>query len=308
MPLPLCQTQVRINPVACRRTAGSPDSKTSSIASRFTTRQAITSGPTFVWSRDNGSVAAAISAISGNQISLLDPANNVALTFDGVQWVEIIDDTAIPPMAGKPELLVPVTLNGTTLTVTSWPNGTLANSNYPASPINPVVRKWDITSGPGPIPITPGSLQLLENGISVQFDAASATYQTGDYWLIPARTLTGTIEWPSQPGSPTTPLALPPVGIDHHYAPLGLFVFDGKQFTSMSDCRRIFPPLTSVNTFFYVGGDGRNSPPIHCCRRLCTLCPPLQVGVSTGSGATVQFRVTSNGNGVVSPGEAALQA
>ena len=34
----------------------------------------------------------------------------------------------------------------------------------------------------------------LEGGVQVKFEPG--TYKTGDYWLIPARTATGSIEWP----------------------------------------------------------------------------------------------------------------
>jgi hypothetical protein len=47
-------------------------------------------------------------------------------------------------------------------------------------------------------------------------------YLTGDYWLIPARTATGNIEWPQTPAttnSPASPIAKPPDGITmrHYY-------------------------------------------------------------------------------------------
>ncbi|MEP6601558.1 MAG: DUF6519 domain-containing protein, partial [Nitrospirota bacterium] len=78
----------------------------------------------------------------------------------------------------------------------------------------------------------------LENGIQIQFqpavDGVSATYRTGDYWLIPARTVTGDIEWPTQAGEDRqgnrtcVPAALPPDGVDHRFAPLAVITLDGK--------------------------------------------------------------------------------
>jgi hypothetical protein len=67
----------------------------------------------------------------------------------------------------------------------------------------------------------------LEDGVQVQFQPGGQ-YNTGDYWLIPARTVSGDIEWPGG----NNPSPLPPHGIVHHYAPLAL-VYGDKQ----CDCR-----------------------------------------------------------------------
>jgi hypothetical protein len=81
----------------------------------------------------------------------------------------------------------------------------------------------------------------LENGIEIQFTGPDAEtpaeqepfiYQTGDYWLIPARTVTGDVKWP---GTPADPDALLPQGMDHHYAPLALITDTG-----LTDLRRKF--------------------------------------------------------------------
>ena len=58
----------------------------------------------------------------------------------------------------------------------------------------------------------------LENGITISFSGGNR-YEVGDYWLIPARANlndgTGGIVWPPNK-------AMPPLGIEHHYAPLAL--------------------------------------------------------------------------------------
>ena len=48
----------------------------------------------------------------------------------------------------------------------------------------------------------------LENGIRIRFEPGGH-YRTGDYWLIPARAESGSIEWPYSAGNP---LAKPPFG------------------------------------------------------------------------------------------------
>ena len=61
----------------------------------------------------------------------------------------------------------------------------------------------------------------LEDGVQIQFQASNGTYMRGDYWLIPARTATGDIQWPKIPGT-TSPAERPPDGVAEHFAPLAL--------------------------------------------------------------------------------------
>ena len=134
----------------------------------------------------------------------------------------------------------------------------------------------------------------LEGGVQVKF--GPGTYKTGDYWLIPARTATGTIEWPF-----TEPQ--PPQGIVHHYCRLGLLTFDKTQYTSIQDCRKLAPPVTELTSLFYVGGDGQVAAPGQ------TLPQLLQVGVANGqwpvAGATVRFAITQGSGTLQSAGTTA---
>ena len=61
------------------------------------------------------------------------------------------------------------------------------------------------------------------------------SYRTGDYWLIPARTRTGEIEWPRDEGRPE---CLRPNGIVHHYAPLARIAVDDGEIEVVDDYRR----------------------------------------------------------------------
>ena len=69
---------------------------------------------------------------------------------------------------------------------------------------------------------------------SPRFDGSGALSRTGDYWLIPARTATGDVEWPtetdkdSQGNLTIVPLAKPPDGIKHHYAPVAVITVDNN--------------------------------------------------------------------------------
>jgi hypothetical protein len=111
------------------------------------------------------------------------------------------------------------------------------------------VRRWD--SGEGPVPLEWGTWRDLEDGVQVEF-ATGKTYRTGDYWLIPARTLSGEVEWPrSLPDAQGNSQALFEAshGIRHYYCPLALLeLTDGTwKLKEEGDCRKFFPPLADLS-------------------------------------------------------------
>ena len=62
-------------------------------------------------------------------------------------------------------------------------------------------------------------------------------YRTGDYWVIPARVATGSLEWPIDDAD--QPLPVRPHGVTHHYAPLAIVDFNpGGSAANVIDCRR----------------------------------------------------------------------
>jgi hypothetical protein len=101
----------------------------------------------------------------------------------------------------------------------------------------------------------------LEDGVQVQFtmppqtNAALPQFRTGDYWLIPARVATGNVEWPVErianaAGQSTpTPLALPPEGVTHHYAPIALITVAGNTVTVNHSETVVFGPGGGVLGF-----------------------------------------------------------
>jgi len=80
----------------------------------------------------------------------------------------------------------------------------------------------------------------LEDGVQIRLrlrDGATAQLMTGDYWLIPARTATGDVEWP---GTRSDPKFLAPHGVHCYYAPLGVVSIDGQGIpTVTTDLRRV---------------------------------------------------------------------
>lgn len=181
--------------------------------------------PTFKWSRDNGSIAAAWVGNNDDGAMLVSNTHG----FDAKQWIEITSEEQ--DLLGQPgEFVKIVKVEGGALyleTPQAW------DKNTPKK-----VRRWDQTKTEeiqlpdGVVPIKEGTTEAdwidLEDGLQVQFQPGGH-YRTGDYWLIPARTA-GTIEWPVEVGADgrpapdasghPIPIAQSPHGITHHYAPL----------------------------------------------------------------------------------------
>ena len=108
----------------------------------------------------------------------------------------------------------------------------------------PRVRRWE-SAGDLPLNNAPDAdgFSPLEYGVQARF--AAGTYRTGDYWMIPARTATGDIEWPRDAAT-NDPLLQPRHGVYHHFAKLALLSFDGSTWSVLHDCRELFPPLTDI--------------------------------------------------------------
>jgi hypothetical protein len=249
---------------------------------------------TFKWSRDNGSIVTSWLGQNVAELTVGNIGRDAVLRFSGGQWVELTDDTH--ELNGRPGTLVRlIKAEGQVLTIdstTAIPPGPIALADFP---LNPRVRRWDSATGVDPVTIPgggSGGYLALEDGIEIRFQAG-AIHNTGDYWLIPARTATGDIEWP---GPSNAPLSLLPHGIQHHYCRLAVLDFNGTTFTKVTDCRELFPPLTELTSFFYLSGDGQEATPDPAQpAALLALAQPLRVGVANGewpvAGARVQFKI-----------------
>lgn len=209
-------------------------------------------GPTFKWSRDNGSVAFPIRDLDGSVVTLESLGRDDYLGLKVGDLVEIVDDDYV--LQGRAEPLLRVQeVDATTMRVTLDGQPPSDVGRYPSK--HPLLRRWDHGSSDSPngsssydtIPIREDTWITLEDGIQICFQPAPVqqeqdvqqqeqnAYRTGDYWLIPARTATGDVEWPGDVGEPE---AQPPHGIDHHYAPLAI-VENGY----VTDCRCLFGPI-----------------------------------------------------------------
>ena len=180
------------------------------------------SAATFKWSRENGSVAAAVTAVTGATVRVDSLGPDANLGFGVGQWVELTDDTLTfgpaPNVPGPLYLIQSIDKDDQSVTLTTPVGGIDVTRNAR-------MRRWD-QSGPSAgasgAPVAAGTPAELENGIQVTFGAG--TYQAGDYWTFPARTATGAVEWPpcDSDGQP----AQPPVSVVVHQAPLAVLYWE----------------------------------------------------------------------------------
>ena len=223
---------------------------------------------TFKWSRENGSVVFPILSLSSGNgtttVVLETLGRDDRFGLSEGNWVEIQDDTYV--LQNRAESILQVqSIDRTSLTVTLTGSSTSGVGTDLTK--HPLLRRWDYQAGDP----ANGGLQLasdmaalfteqtaawlaLENGVQIQFQPPEAgqpanAYRTGDYWLIPARIATGDVEWPTESELDTqgnaviAPLAKPPDGIDHHYAPLGVISVTPNGISVTGDCRKQFSPL-----------------------------------------------------------------
>lgn len=211
-----------------------------------------TATATFKWSRENGSVVAAWTGQSGTALTV-EGVHDTAHGFAAGQWVDLSDEVGqrlnLPGVMVK---LVKVEQN----TLTYDPASASGAIPVLAQLVNPIVRRWDQRESKdyaltgGAIPLTEGTAYTLEYGIKVQFAGLKprSTYEPGDYWVIPARTALGDVEWPAHTVAGTPPQqvadAREPAGVGHAYCPLALVTPTGNTadpFTIATFQRTIIP-------------------------------------------------------------------
>jgi hypothetical protein len=208
---------------------------------------------TFKFSRDNGSNVFPIVDFDRSVVTLeylgrdersdLQEGDLVEVQYEG--W--LLGDTLRTP--SPPPLLEVAAIDRDTLEVTL--TGDLGPVSDDLRAGARILRRWDRSpwaaagasgvADDGAILVRedPGDTIWLglERGIEVQFKPPAegdGVYRSGDFWLIPARVETGDIRWPRT--EQDEPLAVPPQGVVHHYAPLAV-IFDSTDGASVADCR-----------------------------------------------------------------------
>lgn len=237
---------------------------------------------TYKWSRENGTVVARwLATPKAGTLSLSSVGQDQRRGFEPGQHVELISgDHELRREPGPMRQVAAVEADGVRIDVV----GTVPD--HETFGAHPRVRRWD---GEGGVAEIKEAWRPLELGLQVKFEK-SGVYQTGDYWLIPARSITGDVLLPKLPGNPSRSVKLPPMGPTRHYCMLALASCDGAgSWALLEDCRPTFPAATKLETLDHLGGDGQEAMP----GRWLPL--PVRVGVSNGSypieGARVRFTV-----------------
>lgn len=191
---------------------------------------------TFKWSRDNGSVVTGVK-LSGTELTVDNPRG-----LSEGKWLELTNDNQ--ELRGYPGLLIQIKRIECDTIMLDITGAINPPDDVPQGEVWPTkARLWEsdqitILESNGN---TDKDWHKLEYGVQIQFQPSNPInhYRTGDYWLIPARVATGDVEWPGEEGKPE---ALPPHGIEHHYAPLAIIKITATEVTKEAELRKEFEP------------------------------------------------------------------
>jgi hypothetical protein len=203
---------------------------------------------TFKWSRDNGSIASAVTGINAGRdvLTVTRTARDAVLRFSPGDWIEVTDDWH--ELHRQPGLMRKVLfvddVAQTIQLAAALPAGQF-DGVTPQSRHTRVVR-WDqkgivrdaannpvadVDASGGVIPVPASGNLVLEDGVEVSFtfDPAGAPLRTGDFWGFAARTVDASVELLDH---------APPRGIHHHFCRLAMITFP----STVTDCRVFWPP------------------------------------------------------------------
>ena len=199
--------------------------------------------PTFKWSRENGSVVFPVTGqANGNKVPINRFGRDGRFALQKGDWVEFEDDDLIA--SGKYYDLARVEyVDSDSVTLDTAPPANFGSDLKK----HPLLRRWDhATPQAGATYYQHGTIAIqsenraypLEQGIQVEFKAEGHNYLRGDYWVIPARTLTGSIDWPDQQ-------YLPARRAEGGVAPLAAITIDGSGKLSGTpvDLRSLIQPI-----------------------------------------------------------------
>lgn len=192
------------------------------------------SAASFKWSRENGSVASSWLGTQGFDLQV-----GSSRGFAAGDWVELShDELELNSQAGVMVKLAKVEAGLLSID----PNSVALADSLTWHPQmgHPKIRRWDQRENDvqklvgGVIAVKESNADEevwlnLEDGVQIRFDA-DGEYRCGDYWLIPARVGLDQIDnWPCDPITKQA-LSISPHGIEHHYAPLGVAVWQDGQW------------------------------------------------------------------------------
>jgi hypothetical protein len=210
---------------------------------------------TFKWSRENGSVAVlwdtsdtAARLEKNADLLVKNPGGSAVTGFAPGDWIEVTDgERELCRVPGYFARLSRV--DGTKFTVDRVrdPDDNEAVVSIDAFS-SPIIRRWDSCS-PKKVELSTAETEWtpLEDGVEVQFfkdPDGGEHFQTGDYWLIPARTANGEITWHPEESDTRASSRYyhKPDGPRHHFGLLAICRWSGTKW-EVFDCRRFFRSL-----------------------------------------------------------------
>ncbi len=198
----------------------------------------------FKWSRDNGSIVSAVSAltVAGGQTHLTVNrlGRDAILGFAIGNWVTVTDDNReLAEEPGEMARIVDIQpgTNGITLDRALPTAGTRP---FGANPVELAARhtrvqRWDQTTSTNSVDadgliVTATGLIGLEDGVQINLtlDPAAGNFNTGDWWVFAARVATASVEELNK---------APPRGNLHHYVQLAAVTGLGGPVPVATDCR-----------------------------------------------------------------------
>jgi Family of unknown function (DUF6519) len=223
-------------------------------------------GATFKWARGNGSVVFPIEKASYSKDTKADPkaadtrTTSLILAHLGRdrqsslavgQWVELLDDALEADDAPPPLLLRVRSIDrALRLVVLDGPDADVPLPDVQHG--HAYLRRWDFSLRGRPVDEESNTILLvddhgesrfeLEDGLFVEFesgDADDAFFHRGDYWLIPARVVGRSVDWPTD--STGDSIAVGPFNLPPAVAPLRAISNNDAR-----DCRVVVKPAGLV--------------------------------------------------------------
>ncbi len=266
----------------------------------------------WAWSRENAQARFAYTEVDGSVLVTTGTGRDEVSALKAGDWVEIKSrDMIVGEQPGWFARVGEVVNERVALSElyefeTLDPEDLSGAPDLSALPSQGTLTRWE---GGLPQPIKEGQWIDLENGVQVAFEAG--VYQNGDYWTIPARAVSGDVEWRRDAVS-GDPVFERPEGPRRDYAALARITRSNAGWGPITDLRTLFPATTRLERMSMTGGDGQEAmpDPLNPAARI-PLAAPVSVQVMRGempvAGASVEFRLDGTGNGRFANGATVLR-
>lgn len=256
---------------------------------------------TFKWSRENAIHRTRYRSVDAGVLIVDSIGRDTVSALKTGDWIEICDPDTLraqgPGFFARIDEVIGtrVSLDALHDPLTGTPLLDNGQPDLAKLPPAAFVTRWE-GGPPRPVLDATEDWLTLESGVQIHLD--DGVYQAGDYWQVPARAVTGDVDWPRHPttGKPLTRL---PDGPRRDYAALALLKRgDDGQWSISRDCRSLFPAATAALKVNFAGGDGQEvlPDPLAPATRIRVpdkLCVSVTRGHEPVAGELVEFLVTA---------------